>query len=58
MLTIILLLERRLLEDIWMLYSSALLMFFLSTTKEIQIPLNISDKKQLNKYFNDMLPLW
>jgi len=51
-------LERRLFENIWMIYSSTLLTFFLSTTKEIEIPLNISDKIQINNYFNRKLPIW
>jgi hypothetical protein len=50
--------ERRLFENIWMIYSSTLLSFFLSNVQEVEIPLNISDKKQINNYFNQNLPTW
>jgi hypothetical protein len=52
------LLERRLFENIWMIYSSTLITIFLSKTQEIQIPLNISDRHQMNTYFNETLPIW
>ena len=49
-------LERRLFENIWLIYSSSLLNFFLSTTEEIEIPLNISDRDQRNCFFTSQLP--
>jgi hypothetical protein len=49
-------LERRLFENMWLIYSSSLLKFFLSTTEEIEIPLNISDREQRNCFFSSQLP--
>ncbi len=49
-------LERRLFENMWLIYSSSLLEFFLSTTEELQIPLNISDRAQRNHFFINQLP--
>ena len=52
------LLERRLFENIWMIYASGLLTFFLSDAKELEIPLNISDRNQRNAFFTYNLPKW
>ncbi|CAF1374371.1 unnamed protein product [Rotaria sp. Silwood1] len=49
-------LERRLFENIWLIYSSSLLKFFLSTNEEMEIPLNISDRDQRNCFFTSQLP--
>lgn len=48
-------LERRLFENIWLIYSCSLLKFFLSTSEEIEIPLNISDRSQRNWFFTNQL---
>jgi hypothetical protein len=49
------LLERRLFENIWLVYSSCLLKFFLSKPEETEIPLNISDREQRNCFFIHLL---
>jgi hypothetical protein len=48
-------LERRLFENIWLIYSSSLLEFFLSATEKMEIPLNISDRAQRNCFFTSQL---
>ena len=49
------LLERRLFENIWLIYSVCLLKFFLSKPEETEIPLNISDREQRNCFFINLL---
>ena len=49
-------LERRLFENIWLIYSSSLLEFFLSTAENIEIPMNMSDRSQRNYFFTNQLP--
>ncbi|CAF2264247.1 unnamed protein product [Rotaria magnacalcarata] len=59
-------LERRLFENIWLIYSFALLKIFLSRIEEMEIPLNISNRAQRNSYFitqlvrmeNDFTSFW
>ncbi|CAM4982329.1 unnamed protein product, partial [Rotaria socialis] len=48
-------LERRLFENIWLIYSTSLLKLVLSTVQEIEIPLNISDRVQRNSFFISQL---
>ncbi|CAF4893868.1 unnamed protein product, partial [Rotaria sp. Silwood1] len=49
-------LERRLFENIWLIYSTSLLKFFLSATDEIGIPHHISSREERNNFFTDQLP--
>ncbi|CAF3281110.1 unnamed protein product [Rotaria socialis] len=49
-------LERRLFENIWLIYSSSLLEMFLSKVEEIEIPLNISNRDQRNSFLTSHLP--
>ncbi|CAF4776731.1 unnamed protein product, partial [Rotaria magnacalcarata] len=50
-------LERRLFENIWLIFSTSLLQFFfLSTIEELEIPLNISNRIQRNSFLNNHLP--
>ncbi|CAF1680399.1 unnamed protein product, partial [Adineta ricciae] len=50
------LLERRLFENIWLIYSTPLLKFFLSTDTEIEIPFHISNREERNHFFASHLP--
>ena len=50
--------ERRLFENIWMIYAVALLTFLTSSTREIEIPMNISSRDQRNAFFATNLPKW
>ena len=44
-------LECRIFENIWMIYSTSLLAFFLLDIEQLEIPLNISDRIQRNNFF-------
>ncbi|CAF1654087.1 unnamed protein product, partial [Adineta ricciae] len=45
------LLERHLFENIWLIYSTALSKFFLSTDTEIEIPYHLSNRDERNHFF-------
>jgi hypothetical protein len=49
-------LERRLFENMWLIYSTSLLKFFLSTSTEIEIPYHISNRDERNHFFACQLP--
>ncbi|CAF4094944.1 unnamed protein product [Adineta steineri] len=49
-------LERRLFENIWLIYSTSLLKFFLSTSIEIEIPYHLSNRDERNHFFTYQLP--
>jgi hypothetical protein len=49
-------LERRLFENLWLIYSTSLLKFFLSTSTEIEIPYHISNRDERNNFFSYQLP--
>ncbi|UJR17414.1 hypothetical protein I4U23_004309 [Adineta vaga] len=49
-------LERRLFENIWLIYSTSILKFFLSTSTEIDIPYHISNHDERNLFFASQLP--
>lgn len=49
-------LDRRLFENLWLIYSTSLLKFFLSTSTEIEIPYHISNRDERNNFFSYQLP--
>ncbi|CAF4566289.1 unnamed protein product, partial [Didymodactylos carnosus] len=52
------LLERRLFENAWFIYSTSLFTFLTSKQHELEIPMNISNRNERNSYFDLNFEKW